>query len=592
VISTLARWTKKCFFITFVASCAGCAGLPLHLAHRYTKNPVDSVKRMRAENYFIKAREFEMLGLSKKALYCYEAAYAFDPQSNTLRDLLIEKYIELSQYSRALILIKGNKKTEKFSDDDKRLWARIYLKQGKIGLLTATLESIKEKQAEEFHTLGLVYESQGNIAKAAGFYKGCLKKKPESPHLWLKTAGLLTTLKRYDEAESLFIEMEHRFGQAPELLNGIGLIKLAKGDTALAINSFKMASLLDSSFEEGNKNIAKIYIQKGNWEQAIPYYEKLYVGGSKNDSYGKTLAMLNYYSKNYAKAWTLLSGLITENDTNVELHFYGGLALAAMDSGGLARAEFEKVIALRPDFSEAWQQLCFLATKEKEYDRALSTANNFRTVMPHSAVAWRMSGYIYNARKEYTSALPFLAKALKIDSTDALAWFEFGTSLERTQDKKKAVLAFKRVLSLRPDDPVAANYLAYMWAEQGVNLDSARTLLTMALRQDSLNGAYLDSYAWIYYKMGFLDTANAYIVKALSHLDDDPIVYTHYGDILIKKGNYSDALAAYKNGLKFAVPDKASIEEINDLKNKIRGVEILLKSQDAKPSSPHDKSAP
>ena len=44
-----------------------------------------------------------------------------------------------------------------------------------------------------------------------------------------------------------------------------------------------------------------------------------------------------------------------------------------------------------------------------------------------------------------------------------------------------------------------------MWAEQGVNLDRAVTMLTKAVTQDPRNGAYLDSLGWVYFRQGKLD---------------------------------------------------------------------------------------
>ncbi len=532
---------------------------------------------MRAESYFVKAREYEMLGLGAKALQGYEAAYALDPQSATLRDLLVEKYLAASQYSRALVLVKGDRRLEELSDAGKRACAGIYLRQGKIGAVSDALERIEDKRPEEYNTLGLIYESKGNLAKAAEYYRGVLKKRPESLQVWLKIAGLYTALRRFASAESLFVEMGKNFGETPELLNGIGMVKLAKGDTAQAINSFKMAVLVDSTFEEGHKNLAKIFLQRSNWEQAIRSYEKLRAAAPEAVSYGRTLAILYFYSKKFDKAWSLISELLAASGGDPELHLYGGLALAALDSTAQARKEFVTVIDLHGDSAEAWQQLCYLAMKEKKLDLALSLADTFATAMPRLGDAWRLEGYVLNARREYARAAGALQKAIAIDSADALAWFEFGMSLERSNKKPDAALAFHRVLSLRPGDPPAANYLAYMWAEQGIKLDSARTLLAMALKKDSTNGAYLDSYAWIFYKMGSFDTAKAYIVKALGRITDDPVVYSHFGDILAKTGDYSGALAAYRKGLACALPDKATEEEIADLKKKLGEMENIQK---------------
>jgi Flp pilus assembly protein TadD, contains TPR repeats len=529
-------------------------------------------KKKRAEENFIKAREYEMIGYNHLALHFYESAYDLDPKSQTLRDLLVEKYMVSSRYNQALLLIKGNKKNNELSDGNKRMLADIYMRLGKFGNVSELLEQIKDKRTEEYYTLGLIYESQGNMAKAAREYSGYLRKNPESLQMWLKTAGLYTKLKQYDAAESLFVGMERRFGQVPELFNGIGMMKLARQDTVQALNSFKMALLIDSTYEEAVRTIAQIQIHRSQWAQAIAGYEKLYNNDSLGDVYGKTLALLYYYNNQYAKASQLIHRLLAENIDDYEVHFYCGLVLAAQDSVDLARMEFEKTLVLRNTFADAWQQLCYLALKEKDLGRALATAKRFENAMPKNAESWHMEGFVLNAKNEYDHAIVSLKKAIALDSTDALAWFELGSSLERTKNRDRAELAFKRVLALRQADPQAANYLGYMWAEAGIKLDSAQTLIKMALQQDSLNGAYLDSYAWVFYKKGETDSAFVYIVKAIKGISDDPVVFSHYGDILAKKGDAAGALAAYRKGLGLA-PEKATSEEINDLKNKIKSLE-------------------
>jgi len=45
------------------------------------------------------------------------------------------------------------------------------------------------------------------------------------------------------------------------------------------------------------------------------------------------------------------------------------------------------------------------------------------------------------------------------------------------------------------------NYLGYMWAERGVNLPKARELIEKAVKLEPKNAAYLDSLAWVIYKL-------------------------------------------------------------------------------------------
>jgi len=574
-VKSFPRTAKGLFCIAalcIAALCAGCAVQQFPFVRPVAKPPGDWYAQRRAQEHFMKAREYDRRGLFQDALHEYESAYRLDPRSGALRELLVQRYVFSSRFKQAILLIKGTGKESGLSDPDKSLCASIYMRMGEFSHAAELLDAIKNKQKEELYTLGLLYESLGNIPRALANYRGFLAKDPSSVNLTLKVGALYVRLKKYDIAESLYVAAEKRDDQNPRLLNSLGEIKLARGDTVLALDFFKKAVMADSTFLDGLRNIAQLHIRKGGYADAIPYYEKLYANDSVGGVFGKTLALLYYYDKDAGKAKSLLQKLLSEDINDPELHFYLGLVYGSQDSFDLAAVEFGKTLAIRGSFSDAWLQLCYLDLKQKEYDRALSTAKHFTENAPAYGGAWRTLGYVYNMRKEYTTAIPFFKKALGLDSLDAFTWFELGSALERTRDINAAAITFRRVLAIKPGDGEASNYLGYMWADQGMKLDSARSLVESALAHDSANGAYLDSYAWVFYKLGMIDSAQVYMQKALQQINNDAVVYSHYGDILLKKGRERDALDAYKKS--FGID--AQSEEGENVKEKIKMLEEKL----------------
>jgi tetratricopeptide (TPR) repeat protein len=556
--------------LCIVALFAGCAVQQFPFIRPVASPSKDWNAQRRAQEHFMKAREYDRRGLFQMALHYYELAFRLDPRSGALKELLVQRYVFSSRFKEAILLIKGGAGKESgLSDPDKSLCASIYMRMGEFSHAADLLDAMKNKQKEELYTLGLLYESLGNIPRALANYRGFLAKDPSSVNLTLKVGALYVRLKKYDSAESLYVAAEKSDSQNPRLFNGIGEIKLVRGDTALALDFFRKAVMADSTFLDGLRNIAQVHIRTGNYADAIPYYEKLFASDSIGGIFGKTLALLYYYGKEAEKAKALLQKLLSDDINDPELHFYLGLVYGSQDSFDLAAIEFGKTLAIRSSFSDAWLQLCYLDLKQKEYDRALSTAKRFTESAPAYGGAWRTLGYVNNVRKEYAAAIPFLKKALGLDSLDAFAWFELGSALERTKDINAAAAAFKRVLAIKPGDDAASNYLGYMWAEQGIKLDSARTLVETALAHDSANGAYLDSYAWIFFKLGMLDSAQVYMQKALQQIKNDAVVFSHYGDILLKKGREREALDAYKKS--FGIDAKS--EEGGNVRKKIKMLE-------------------
>jgi Tfp pilus assembly protein PilF len=127
--------------------------------------------------------------------------------------------------------------------------------------------------------------------------------------------------------------------------------------------------------------------------------------------------------------------------------------------------------------------------------------------------------------------------------------FNLGAAYERLGQFEDSEKEFKWILDKDPGNALALNYLGYMYADRGVHLKEARELIEKALAIEPDNGAFLDSHAWVLYKMGKYDEALVQMQKALKTEQKDPILFDHVGDIYsalnnpaMAKENWSRAL--------------------------------------------------
>ena len=512
----------------------------------------EDLSRAKAEDYFILARDLERHGRHPEAERLYEMAHDLDPSSRALRDQLVRKYLESGKFMQALLLIKGDRAVKDLDSDDKRILAGIYIKTGEFQRAIEVLENIAKPSDNDYYSLAIMYESIGNTSKALKNYLAFYATGQPSIELGNKIVRMLVGERRYDEADSLIGRIEEQTGELAALFDCRGVVALARGDTAAALDQFKRAIATDSTYAESARNLAQVYLQKSNYTLAIPYYELLYDRSPLYQQvYGRTLAILYYYNRQYAASEALLKKMLEAAFDDDELHYYLGLVFVATKRSNEARLQFEKAIALNPGMDEAWRELCYCAIREKNHDDALSLATRYVKMSPKNPAAWRLKGYVCNLKKDHRRAIEAFHKSLALDSSDVTTWFELGSSYERNGQIEKAAIMFRKVLTLRPDDASASNYLGYMWAEKGIKLDSAARLLAFALKQDPDNGAYLDSYAWICFQKGDYKQAYTYIIKAISRIDNDPVVFEHLGDILTKMGDRSAASGAYRKSLEY-----------------------------------------
>ena len=74
-----------------------------------------------------------------------------------------------------------------------------------------------------------------------------------------------------------------------------------------------------------------------------------------------------------------------------------------------------------------------------------------------------------------------------------------------------------------------------------MQLDRALKMSEEAIKKDSTNSSYLDTYGWIMYKLGRYSEAEEYIKKAIELGDVSAVVLEHLGDVYEKLNKPDEA---------------------------------------------------
>lgn len=166
--------------------------------------------------------------------------------------------------------------------------------------------------------------------------------------------------------------------------------------------------------------------------------------------------------------------------------------------------------------------------------------------------------------EEFNRVIPIASTLAEQSPEDIRYLFLLGSSLERTQQFDSAATVFQKILKIDPNHAQTLNYLGYMWADIGTNLEQAREMIERALELDSENGAFLDSYAWVLYKLGRYEEAREYITRAIAAMDEpDPVMFEHYGDIQFALGNLEEAREQWARALELDPDNEAVQEKLN-----------------------------
>ena len=165
-------------------------------------------------------------------------------------------------------------------------------------------------------------------------------------------------------------------------------------------------------------------------------------------------------------------------------------------------------------------------------------------------------------RKRFAEAAARAKGALARLGDSPTLVFAYAAALERSGAWDEAVKQFRKLLAKQPDNPAALNYLGYMFADRGVNLEEARTMLTKAVDLEPTSGAYQDSLGWVYFRLGEMDRAEKHLIEALRLEPFDGTLREHVGDLFRARGDKAKAAESYRRALGLTLEEAGQKERI------------------------------
>ena len=100
-----------------------------------------------------------------------------------------------------------------------------------------------------------------------------------------------------------------------------------------------------------------------------------------------------------------------------------------------------------------------------------------------------------------------------------------------------AKLIYEQILKIEPDHPVALNNLAYIKAEEGLDLDEALTMAQRARQKMPNSTSVKDTLGWIYIKKNLSADAVSVFKDLVQAEPANPQFHYHYGMALLQQGD-------------------------------------------------------
>jgi tetratricopeptide (TPR) repeat protein len=185
-----------------------------------------------------------------------------------------------------------------------------------------------------------------------------------------------------------------------------------------------------------------------------------------------------------------------------------------------------------------------------ELEREAEAAERMAKLMELSGAEGQLeAARLLQSRERYAEAVPLLEALRQQTSDQVQLLFWLGAAYERTGRHGEAEEAFRGLLEIDSSFAPALNYLGYMWADLGRNLEEALDLAERAVALEPDNGAYVDSLGWALFRLGRYEEARTVLQRAARLVPGDAVISEHLGDLYLAVGRPAEARLHYERAL-------------------------------------------
>nr|WP_320009941.1 tetratricopeptide repeat protein [uncultured Desulfobulbus sp.] len=459
------------------------------------------------------AQTQEALGKTQAAIDTLQKCRTLAPENKTVIEKLSTLYLKQEKYDKAIEFAQQIPPLN--ARDSSLLLGKIYLQQAKVDEARYQLEKIAEKNDEVMYLLSY-------CSLASSDYRSALQ--------------LLDQLS--PESQKSFLTYY--------------LKKVASHQ-------------LDIPFDDSNS-------QKQTFTSNQKKFSNFSAGCNYLSSQKPTRAYKLFSSSSQSTAGFLLYGINEEQfknfiKANEGKHLDLGVFLLSLGYNNLSLKQFNTMIALNKD-SFLGNYLAAQAYLRKN-DRFMAKKYLTRAVeiVPDFFTALYTLGEINFIEGKFDTAAEYYTQAARVHADPGIL-IKLGLYFEHSKKVTEAAAQYQKVVSSFPNYYVGYNQLAWLYAKNKMQLDTA---LKLAKKADSLqpgNASILDTLGWIYYQKQEFSKAVENFNKAIEISAASPTFHYHLGATYIAMKKIEQG----KHHLNRAIELSENFEEFEEAKKLLKQI--------------------
>jgi tetratricopeptide (TPR) repeat protein len=531
----------------------------------------------------------------------FEKIVALEPNSVDDRMVLGQLYTVKHDGKKAEEEFKTAQAIEPDSEEVVLNLARLYGESGDMAHAAKVIEAVpvEERSPKMEFALGAAYDQLKQPKDAIAAYRRAADMDPSDERTLEALGQALLNADQLDDALKQFKQLSEADPEDTEALVHISEIQRRQGKYEDALATVRKAREKDPSSLEAGYNEGLLLDVLGRYDEAAQVYEKMvdltshangaYTGEEKNNRsiFLERLGAV-YHEENKTDQAIATFQKMIDMGGDPALRGYQGKVDTYRDARQFDKAieVSRKAVDADPKNREFKLMLAGELADQGKADEGLAMAKGLLDNSDQDRAVWIALAQMDIRLRRWKDADDALTKAdalttKKEDRTYLL--FLKGEWAERQKHYEPAEQFFRQALDIDPANAMTLNYLGYMLADKGTRLTEALTLIRKAVVLEPMNGAYLDSLGWAYFKLGENELAEENLRQAVERDQTDPTVHDHLGDLYEKTGRIRLAAAQWELSLaEYAKSSAGDIEpgDVAKVQHKLETARVKLAKQE------------
>lgn len=296
-----------------------------------------------------------------------------------------------------------------------------------------------------------------------------------------------------------------------------GSAKLALKDVRGARQDMQAAVDAAPNTVEPYFGLANVALAENKLDEAARIYERILQIDATN--FNALSSLVNVYARlnRLNDAHARVDQALQQQPNSAPLHYLKAQAYGFERNAQAAESELRRALELDANYLPAYFSLGALYVNMNQQDRAIAEFRKVTERRPDNAMAYTLIGMLEDSRRNYDAATEAYRKALQAD----------------------------------PNNVIAANNLAWNYAEHGKgNLDEAVRLAQGVVQRFPDEAGFVDTLGWVYYKKGLHAAAVEQLRRAVAKAGTSPVYRYHLGMALIGLGDKEGARRELQEALR------------------------------------------